>query len=251
MRTRTVAAAFLTACLVLSGRAVDAAEIRVLASNGIKAAMEALEPQFERASGDTLTIEFSTAATLKQRIEGGEAFDVAILTDEAVSDLITSGRLAGATRAELAAVGIGVGFRTGAPKPDVRTSAAIKALLLTVRSIAYTRDGATRPAIDKMIASLGIARELESKSRLVAAGQAPPAVARGESDLVITLISEILPEKGVEFAGPLPSEFQVHFGFAAAARTKTGNATAARALVTFLDGPHADAVYTATGMDVR
>jgi len=251
MTKPTIYTAVLAACLLVLASVAQAAEIRVLASNGIKAAMEALEPQFERASGDTLTIEFSTAATLKQRIESGAAFDVAILTDEVVNDLIKSGKLAPATRAELAAVGIGVGFRKGTAKPDVRTVAAIKQALQNATSIAYTRDGASRPAIDKMIASLGVAQDLESKSHLVAAGQAPASVAKGESELVLTLISEILPEEGVELAGPLPSEFQAYLGFAAASGTKTGNTPAAQALIKFLDGPAAMAVYKAKGMEAR
>jgi len=251
MSNATICAAVLLGHLLFPAAALQAAEIRVLASNGIKAAMEALEPQFERASGDTLTIEFSTAATLKQRIESGEAFDVAILTDDAITDLIRSGKLAPATRAELAAVGIGVGYRKGAAKPDVRTAASLKQALLNAEAIAYTGNGASRPAIDKMIAGLGIGHQLESKSHLVGPGQAPGSVAKGESDLVLTLISEILPEPGVELAGPLPSEFQAYLGMAAASGTKTGNTPAAQALIKFLDGPAAAAMYKAKGMEAR
>jgi molybdate transport system substrate-binding protein len=251
MRKPTMSIAFLTTWLVFSGAAAQAAEIRVLASNGVKAAMEALEPQFERASGDTLTIEFSTAATLKQRIESGEAFDVAILTDDAVNDLIKSGKLAPAKRAELAAVGIGVGFRKGAAKPDVRTAASIKQALLSAKSVAYTGNGASRPAIDKMIARLGIAHDLEPKAHLTAAGTAPASVAKGESELVLTLISEILPESGVELAGPLPEDFQSYLGFSAVTGAKSGKAPAAQALIKFLDGPAAAAMYKAKGMEAR
>lgn len=251
MLTRAIAAGLATACVLVFGTVAQAAEIRVLAGNGIKAALEALKPQFERASGDTLTIELSTTATLKQRIESGEAFDVAILTADAVTDLIKSGKLVPATRADLAAVGIGVGFRKGAPKPNVSTAAAMKQTLLKAASIAYTRDGASRPAIDKMIAGLGIGHQLESKSHLVGPGQAPGSVAKGESELVLTLISEILPEPGVELAGPLPSEFQAYLGIAAASGTKTGNTPAAQALIKFLDGPAAAAMYKAKGMEAR
>ena len=202
---RAFATAAVIACFLVSVTGAQAAEIRVLASNGIKAAMEDLKPKFEKASGDTLSIDFSTAATLKDRIEKGEAFDVAVLTDDVVDALIKSGKVAPATRAELAAVGIGVGYRKGAAKPDVRTGTSLKQALLNAKSIAYTGNGASRPAIDKMIAGLGIGHQLESKSHLVGPGQAPTSVAKGESELVLTLISEILPEPGVELAGPLPS----------------------------------------------
>ncbi len=251
MLRHAIAAGLMTACVLVFATVAQAAEIRVLASNGIKAAMETLEPQFERASGDTLAIEFSTAATLKQRIESGEAFDVAILTDDAINDLIKSGKLLPATRAELAAVGIGVGYRKGATKPDVRTGPSLKQALLNAKSIAYTGNGASRPAIDRMIARLAIGHQLESKSHLVGPGQAPGSVAKGESELVLTLISEVLPEPGVELAGPLPSDFQSYLGFSAAAGAKSGKAPAAQALIEFLDGPAAASMYKAKGMEAR
>src|SRR4051794_27490346 len=106
MRTSTGTALIVAAFTLVTGSHADAAEIRVLASNGIKAAMEALQPQFEKASGDTLKIDYSTAATLRERIDKGEAFDAAILTDDAVDALIKSGKVSPAMRTELAAVGI-------------------------------------------------------------------------------------------------------------------------------------------------
>jgi molybdate transport system substrate-binding protein len=248
---RAFATAAVIACFLVSVTAAQAAEIRVLASNGIKAAMEDLKPKFEKASGDTLSIDFSTAATLKDRIEKGEAFDVAVLTDDVVDALIKSGKLSPATRAELAAVGIGVGYRKGAAKPDVRTGTSLKQALLNAKSIAYTGNGASRPAIDKMIAGLGIGHQLESKSHLVGPGQAPTSVAKGESELVLTLISEILPEPGVELAGPLPPDFQSYLGFSAATGAKSGKGETTQALIKFLDGPAAASMYKVKGMEAR
>jgi molybdate transport system substrate-binding protein len=248
---RACATAAVTACFLVSATAAQAAEIRVLASNGIKAAVEDLKPKFEKASGDTLSVDFSTAATLKERIDKGEAFDLAILTDEVVDALIKSGAVASSTRTELARVGIGVGFRKGAAKPDVRTTASLKQALLKSKSIAYTGNGATRPYIDKMFAALGIAHEIEAKARLTGAGQAPASVGKGESEIVVTLISEILPEPGVELAGPLPADFQTYLGFSAATGAKSAKAPAAQALIKFLDGPAAAAVYKAKGMEAH
>ena len=248
MRKLTTTLAVLVAALSWSSPA-RAAEIRILASNGIKAAVDELRPQLEKASGATLSIEFNTAATLRDRIEKGEAFDVAILTDDAVDALIKAGKLSPAMRAKLARVGIGVGFRKGAPKPDVRTAAAIKQALLNAKAIAYTGNGASRPAIDTMIERLGIAKELQSKSHLTAAGAAPASVAKGESDLVLTLVSEILPEPGVDLAGPLPSDFQTYLGFSAAPSPKAATSAGVAALIKFLHSPAAAAAYKATGME--
>ena len=249
MRKLSTTFSILVAALGLGAASAQAADIRVLASNGVKAAVEELRPQLEKASGATLSIDFNTTATLRDRIEKGEAFDVAILTDDAMDALIKSGKLSPALRTKLARVGIGVGFRKGAPKPDVRTAAAIKQALLNAKAIAYTGNGASRPAIDKMIERLGIAKELQPKSHLTAAGAAPASVGKGESDLVLTLISEILPEPGVELAGPLPSDFQTYLGFSAAPSPKAQKSPGVAALIKFLDGPAAAAAYKAKGME--
>ena len=245
--THLVAA--VAACVLMVSASARAAELKVLASNGVKAAVEAMQPQFEKSTGHKLSIEFTTTAALKARIDKGEEFDVAILTDDAVEALVNSGHLTGHKRARLARVGVGVGFRKGAMKPDVRTAASIKQALLSAKGVAYTRDGASRPPIDKMFATLGIAPAMESKAHLTGPGQAPASVAKGESDYVLTLVSEILPEPGVELAGPLPTEFQSYITFSAAPAQDTANQTPALEFVEFLDGVQAAAAYKKAGME--
>src|ERR1051325_1017474 len=128
------------AALVLAASSAQAADIRVLASNGVKAAIDALKPQLEKASGSTLSIDFSTTATLAERIQKGEAFGVAILTEDAMQALAKAGKVV-PMQTRLARVGIGVGYRQGAPKPDVRTAAAIKQGLLKAKAIADNGHG--------------------------------------------------------------------------------------------------------------
>jgi molybdate transport system substrate-binding protein len=249
MRTLPMMLVMAWVTALINPAAAHAADLRVLASNGVKAAVEAMKPQLEKATGTTLSIDFSTAAALRERIEKGEAFDVAILTDDAVDALIKAGKISQAQRARLARVGIGVGYRKGAPKPDVGTAAGIKQSLLNAKSIAYTEAGASRPGIDRMFERLGIAAQLHAKSHLTAAGAAPASVGKGESALVLTLISEILPEPGVELAGPIPSEFQTYIGFSAAPSPNAAGSPAAAALITFMKSPAAAATYKAKGME--
>ena len=249
MRTLFTTVAMIPAALLLAAVPGQAADIRVLSGNGSRAALEELKPQYEKATGDTLSIDFSTSATLRERIEKGEAFDIAILTDDQMDALVKSGKLS-PTVTKMARVGIGVGFRKGASKPDVRTAASIKQALLNAKAIAYTANGASRPAVDRMIERLGIVKEMQAKSHLTGAGAAPASVAKGESDLVLTLISEILPEPGVELAGPLPSDFQVYAGISMAPSSKAATSARAAALIKFLHGPVAAAVYKAKGMEV-
>ena len=226
--------------------------VRVIASNGVKGVLDEVRAQCEHAIGRPLDIEFGTTAALKPQIEKGEAFDVVILTSEATDALIKEGKLSAASRANVSRVGIGVGIRKGAAKPDIWTADALKATLLKAKSITYAKEGASRPTIDKMIERLGIGDTLKSKTMMLdGADQTSAAVADGKTEVLLTLISEIVSAPGVEYVGPLPSEFQSYVGFAAGINTKSQNQKASAALIQYLTGGQLASAFKAKGMETN
>jgi molybdate transport system substrate-binding protein len=256
MKIRVLAAAITTtilgiAFLFAQGTGAQAPAVRVLASNGVQGALNEIIPQCERAIGHPLSVEFGTTATLKPRIESGEAFDFTVLTSEAIDALIKEGKVAADSRANAARVGIGIGIRAGAAKPDVSTPEALKKALLNAKAITYAAAGASRPPTDKMLERMGIADALKSKTLLLAgAEETSAAVREGKAELLITLISEIMSAKGLELAGPLPRGFQSYVAFAAGVSPNAKNAEGAKAAVKFLTGPKAASAYKAKGMEL-
>ncbi len=87
---RILAASLLVLCPYVA--VAQTAPIQVLASNGVKAALEALKPGIERAAGHPLNIVYGASAGLKRQITAGEAFDLAILTPETTADLTKAGK---------------------------------------------------------------------------------------------------------------------------------------------------------------
>jgi len=226
--------------------------LRVLVSNGMKGTMEELQPQFETAIGRSLAIQFGSTASLKKRIEMGEAFDVTIITTEAIGDLIKQGKLTGASRIDVGRSELGIGIRAGAPRPDIRTPEALKKTLQEAKSITYPQDGASRGSIEKMFERMGIAADVKPKIILApGSGPATESVAAGQAAMVITLFSEIVPIHGVEILGPLPGEYQSDIRFGAATCATSKNAEAAKALIAFLSGPKAAPVLRAKGIEPR
>ena len=229
--------------------AAQTTAIRVLASNGVKAVIDELRPQCERAAARPLALQFGSTASLRQKIDAGEAFDALILTAAAIDNLITQGKAAGPA-AFVARAGIGIGIRAGAAKPDIRTPEAVKQTLLNAKSITYVQDGASRVYIEKMVADLGITDRVNPKTILEPGiDQSVANVAAGKSELWITLMSEILPAKGIELIGPLPQQFQNYVNFAAAVGARTTNAAAGKALISCVTAPAADAIFKAKGME--
>lgn len=196
--------------------------LRVFSSNGVRVWLEEAHPVLERAAGRPIAFEFSTATALKRRIDSGEVPDVAVLTSGLIDALTAPGTLAAASRRDVARVGVGVGIRAGAPRPAIDTADTFKALLLAARSVAFTAEGQSRAGIDAAFARLGIAEEMRVKTLLKGPGEAPGLVARGEAEVVLTLVSEMMDVPGLTLLGPFPAELQTYVTFAAARGVAAG-----------------------------
>jgi molybdate transport system substrate-binding protein len=224
--------------------------LRALSSNGVRAAVQVVVPQCERSVGRAVTIEYGTSASIRQRIGGGESVDFALITAPVVAELAQGGHLAASSIVPLGRAGIGLGIRAGARRPDIANAASIKQALLAAKSVTFAREGASRTYLERMFEQLGIASEMQAKTLLEPGSvQAAHKVAAGEAELLLTLVSEILPEDGVELVGPLPAEFQSYISFEAALGAHPKDFEAARAFVACLAAPAAAPTFVAKGIE--
>jgi molybdate transport system substrate-binding protein len=235
-----------------SASGVSAAEVKVLTAGAFKQVVLALVPEFEKQTGVKVLVDNDTAGGLKKRIEGGEAFDVAVITPAVVDELAGTGKVASGSRVNLATVGIGVVVKEGAPKPDVSTVEALKGALLSAKSVAYidpASGGSSGIYIDKLLERLGIADQVRPKAKLKKGGHVADLIVNGEAELGLHQISEIVPVKGAALVGPLPKEIQNSTTYAAGLSASTQNKDAAQALIKVFSGPGAAAVLKAKGME--
>jgi molybdate transport system substrate-binding protein len=226
-------------------------DIKLMSSGGLKAVITELVQAFEQASGRTLTPVFGPPAIVKSRIEGGETVDVAVLSVSLIDDLVSRQKLRAESRVTLARSGLGVAVRAGAAKPDIGTVEKFKRALLDAKSIVCTDPaggGASGIHFQKLIERLGIAKEVMAKARLNSGSYNAEFVARGEAELAIQQISEILPVQGAELVGPLPDEVQLITAFAAAIGANAEAPDAAQELIAFFISPEARRVIAANGM---
>jgi molybdate transport system substrate-binding protein len=228
---------------------VQAAEIKFLASNAIKSVLEELAPQFEKASGHKLAITFGSTGTLTAAIDKDTPFDVTVVGSSAIDDMIKQGKLVGPRR-DIVRSGIGVAYRKGAPKPDVSTSAALKAALVAAKAVSFNTQGLSGSHMLKVIEQMGVTAQVRPKV-IVPAVSAAVDVAKGLADLGMTQVSEILPHaaEGAELAGPLPADVQLYTAFAIALSAKAQQPDAAKALINFLAAPTVVPVLKAKGLE--
>jgi molybdate transport system substrate-binding protein len=227
-----------------------AAEIKVLCSNGFQAVMAVLGPQYEKATGHKLVVSYGLAAVLGRQIEAGESFDLAILAPPQIDGLIKQNKIAAASRVVLAKSGMGVMVRTGAPKPDVSTVDAFKQTLVGAKSIAFPPEGQSGIYLVGLIERLGLTAALKDKLKPIASGPLTgETVAKGEAELGITPIGELLAVKGVSLVGPLPPQVQNDIVQTAGISSGAAQGAAARDFLKFLAAPENLPVIVEKGME--
>jgi molybdate transport system substrate-binding protein len=255
MIMRQIAAVFGALIGFMQGATVNAAEIKILCTTALFTALEELAPQFERASGHKLVMSFANAASMTKRIADGEAADVAIITGAGVDDLIKQGKMASGTRVDIARSNVGVAVRAGAPKPDISTPDALKRTLLNAQSIAAsspTGGGASGALVAAVLVRLGIADQVKPKMKYAAGGPGGlvgTLVAKGEAEIGLQQVSELMAAPGVDIVGSLPAVLETATQFSAGIPASAKAAEAGKALVTFLTTPAAAAVIKAKGLE--
>jgi len=234
------------------------AQLNVITSGGFAAAFQKLQPEFEKSTGIKVTVtrgasQGSGPDTIGAQLRRGVASDVVIMSREGLDDLIAEKRIVAGSDVNLGQTPLGVAVRAGAPKPDIRTVEAFKQTMLRAKSVTFPGSTTGIYMVKKLFPQLGIASEMAPKT--TSTGVA--AVARGDAEIAVQPVSELLHVPGTEFVGTLPKEIQYVSVFSAAmvAGSKEANAVPAardqeaRKLLDFLTSEKAKAAIKASGME--
>ena len=230
--------------------------IDVACAGALHTIIRELARAFERSSGHKVSVKFDRSGMVKSRGLGGEIVDVFITTRAAVDELAYNDKVAPGSIVDVASSQIGIAVRAGAAKPDIGSVASFKQALLNAKTIACADPATGSPSGNYFFAllrRLGIAAQIEPKLRLIGARESSvvvvcEAVAKGEAEIGIQQIAEILPVRGVELAGPLPEELQQTTIFSAAAGSSAREPELAHRFIAFISSPAAAPVVTANGM---
>ncbi len=210
-----------------------AQELRVLSGGAAKSLVDPLAASFK---GATVKMEYAPMGKLVAALKAGDAADMVIVTTDVIDGLIKENRVTAGT--PIARVGIGVAVNENAPSPDISTAEALKKTLLAAKSVVYIdpKTGTSGKHVLFVFQKLNIEREMQPKTTLGQGGYITEPVGRGEIELGLHQISEILPVKGVKLVGPLPPELQKYTVYVAAPSTTTKNQRVVEALIAHLTG---------------
>jgi molybdate transport system substrate-binding protein len=235
--------------LTVHSTSAHAAELRVLSSNGVHSVMVDMVPAFERATGHKISIDYNTANQVIDRLKTGEKADMVIITRPTADGLIKEGKIIKGTDKILGRSGVGVAIRAGLPKPDISTPEALKRALLEAKSITFTKTGGSGIHFMKVAERLGIADQVNAKAKVPEGGAVGPLVARGDAEMAVQQIPELMAVKEIQYVGPLPKELQTSTVFTTGVMTDARQPEAAKALIDFLTTPAAVSAFKAKGLE--
>jgi molybdate transport system substrate-binding protein len=225
------------------------AEIKVLSSIATKEAYLELVPQFESATGHRVATTWAGTTAIMQRMAAGERYDLIVISSTEFDELIRQGKIVSGSRVDLAKSGIGIAVRAGAPRPDVRSSTALKQALLAAKTVGYT-SGPSGVYMAGLMEKMGIATEMRPKHRGVPSGGAiGTIVANGGAEIGFQQVSELVHIPGIDYIGPLPPDIQCVTVFSCGLQAGASQPDAAKALMAFLTTPAAKNVMTKHGLE--
>ena len=238
-----------------NGTGYEMATIRILSGGAAQAAIERIAEAFGRETGHAIAAEFSAVGAMAAKLSAGEPADMVILTAALIDELTAKGLVAAGSRADLGRVGTGVAVRAGTPLPDVSNAVALRGNMLAATQIVCP-DPAVATAgkvVMTLLDRLGIAAEVRPRMRFFPNGYAAMgqlAASSGTHELGITQITEILANKGVTLAGPLPHDLQVSTVYSAGLAAGSQQPDVARAFLARLTAPAARPILAAAGFEV-
>ncbi|WP_321939708.1 substrate-binding domain-containing protein [Paraburkholderia sp. J8-2] len=219
---------------------VDAAEIHVLATGALSAAMKTIIPAYEKQSGNHVDVVWgpsygTSPDALPSRIQNGEPVDLVLMIGAALDRQIELGRFEGASKVDIAASAIGVAVRADVPVPRITTVDDLRSTLLAARSVAFSEGASGTYIVNTLFSRLGIADRMRTKSVLIEGKElVGTALERGDADLGFQQISELKAIAGIKYVGPLPAEVQQENPISAAIAISSKEKDAAETLIAFL-----------------
>ena len=244
----------LLAALILAPGLATAAEIRVMISGAFFEPFRQVAPQFERATGHRIVVIQGASMgnapdAIPVRLARGEVADVMILAAPALDALVAAGHAAPGSRVDLVRSLIGMSVRAGARRWDISTEEGFIRALREAGSIAYSASASGTYFAQTLLPHLGLEAEIGPKTRRILSERVGAVVARGDAELGLQQVSELLPIAGLDFIGVLPLSVQQATIFSAGIGARTEDATAGRALIAFLAGPEAIEAIRGAGLE--
>jgi len=227
------------------------AQLKILGAGPVKRGITRIAADFGKASGHEVTVEFTGAPTVRERVLAGEVVDIAVVPSATMDEFAAAGRVAPATRSTLGRARMGLAARKGAVRPDLSSTDAFRRAVrqadAVVANLANSGNYVAKLLEQQGFAADKVRRQPDAvKVMDLVAGSPEKLLGAGQLPEIRELI-----DKGVaiELAGPLPDALQSITAYEAAATVAGGGGEAVDAFIAYLATPQARAAMAASGID--
>jgi molybdate transport system substrate-binding protein len=247
------ACAFSAVLIALTTGSTMAQQLTIYSGGAVKSGLEAAAAAYEKEKGTKIRIEFQPMGPLTKALSEGAKADIAIVTEDVWADTESKKLVDSSTKTEIGRVAIGVAVHESAPTPDISTPEALKAALLKAKSVVYIdpQRGTSGRHFAGVLQQLGIADEVNAKTKFGSGGYVVEPVGKGEIELGVHQITEILPVKGVKLVGPLPAALQKETVYVGALTPKAENRAEATSFLAFLRMPETRKIFAEKGFNEK
>jgi molybdate transport system substrate-binding protein len=187
--------------------------LKLYAAAGVKSPVERMAADYEKSSGQKITMIFDTAGAAQQRFLADPDATFLITTAILINNSLKADKLKDGSLTVVGDTVGGFAAPPGAPKPDISTTEKFKAALLNAKRIVFS-DPARGATVGKhfmsVIEAMGIKDEILKKSTLAPDGLVTmQLVLDGKADLAVTQLSEIVQANPEALVGPFPPEYDL------------------------------------------
>jgi len=225
-----------------------ATEITVLSGGALRRFLAEAVPLYEQTSGAAVSVRFALTRILKQEIEEGAVFDMALMPRSELDTLVVAGKIEAGSQTDIVRSIVGLMVRTGASSPDIATVEAFKKVLRQAKSISHSK-GPSGLYVAALLERLGLTAEMKDKTVFAIGRPVGEVVASGEAEIGMQQIIENQPVEGVHLVGPLPPELGNFVPYSAGLASGSTKEAAVRAFVMFLGTPDAVRIIRDKGME--
>lgn len=226
-------------------------EVHLFSALVIQGAIETrVAAALQAANGIRLETSFDPTSVLMRRIEAGERADLIVAIDADIDRLIEAGIVSRLGRMPLVSTEVAVAVKAGQPKPNIGDTACFVETLLTARSVAYSKTGASGIYFAHLIEKLGIANEVNAKATIITSGLVAETLVDGRADIAIQQLSELLTVAGIDLVGGLPDAIAHRTSFSAAAFLDSVDLQVVQRALAFLSSTIAREAYLAYGLSL-
>lgn len=226
----------------------SAVELQLLSALAMREAYRELIPPFEEANGRRVAVTWAGTVDIMKRMKAGECYDLVVASRGAIDDLVKLGKIAPTGILDVAASGIGIAVRQGAPRPDISSTGSLKRAVLAARTVGYST-GPSGVYLAGLFERMGIADDVKAKLRSVpSGGTIGTIIASGEAELGFQQMSELVNAPGIDFIGPLPAEVQYTTVITAGIPTNAKDSVTAQVLAEYLGGAESKGAIERAGL---